>query len=38
MMISLQLIWYDVLGFADTTLENVMEPSWSLVWIILGLS
>lgn len=35
MVISLQLIWSDVLGFVDTTLENVMGSSWSLAWIVL---
>lgn len=35
MMISLQLIWSDVLGFVDITLENVMGSSWSLAWIVL---
>lgn len=34
-MISLQLIWFDVLGLVDIALENVLESSWSLVWIVL---
>lgn len=34
-MISLQLIWLDVLGLVDIALENVLESSWSLVWIVL---